>query len=111
VDVAPSTINRELSRNTPRRGRGALIYNACNAQKKTDMRHQLKPKLLRLNDQMKEFARTTLKIEKHSPVLIHVEGKKLLGDFVSHETIYKWIWKSKKSNRRDDKKDKKLYLH
>ncbi len=111
VGVAASTICRELKRNTPKRGRGALIYNASNAQRKTELRHKIKSKHIRFDEKMKAFARSSLKIEKYSPELIYEQGRKLLGDFVSHETIYKWIWRGKTSNRREDKKDKKLYLH
>lgn len=111
VGVSPSTISRELKRNIPKRGPGALQYNPENAQRKTDIRHKTKPKHIRFDDEQKILARSWLAKEKYSPELISVVGHQLMGDFVSHETIYKWIWHGKKSNRRKDQIDKKLYLH
>lgn len=108
---SPSTICRELKRNIPKRGKGALEYKASNAQRKTVLRHQVKAKATKYTPEMKIITRTWMKELKFSPELIHVEGEKLLGDFVSHETIYKWIWHCKKGNCRKDKKDKQLYLH
>ena len=107
---SPSTISRELKRNIPKRGQGALEYRALNAQRKTILRHQEKTKAIKYTSEMKALTRNWMKDLKFSPELIHVEGEKLLGDFVSHETIYKWIWHCKKSNRREDRKDKQLYL-
>jgi IS30 family transposase len=43
LSVHKSTISRELSRNIPGRGRGAGKYKAVNAQKKTLIRHRIKP--------------------------------------------------------------------
>lgn len=57
------------------------------------------------------IATTWMKELKFSPELIHVEGERLFGDFVSHETIYKWVWQCKKGNCRKDKKDKPLNFH
>ena len=44
VEVQPSTISRELKRNTAQRGRTAGIYKAENAQRKTEIRHRSKRK-------------------------------------------------------------------
>lgn len=106
-----STISRELSRNTPKRGRGALVYSASVAQRKTSIRHRLKPKSMRFCKEQKEIIREWLSQPKLSPELIAQEGKRLYGDFVSHETIYKWIWQCKQSHRREDFKDRELYRH
>lgn len=111
IGVNASTICRELKRNTPKRGRGALEYRAKNAQRRTDLRHQTKPKHVKFTDDMKVLARGLLQKEKYSPELIHEQGKIEFRDFVSHETIYQWIWSGKVSNKREDRKDKKLYLH
>jgi len=92
VNKSTSTISRELKRNIPKRGRGALVYSAEKAQRKTDLRYQTKMKKVRFTDEMKEWTRHWMKSIKFSPELIHVVGKSELGDFVSHETIYKWIW-------------------
>lgn len=111
VGVSASTICRELKRNIPKRGRGALEYHAKIAQRRTNIRHQTKPKHIKFSDDMKELARGFLQKQKYSPELIQVEGKKECGNFVSHETIYKWIWSGKVSNKRCDKQDKRLYLY
>jgi IS30 family transposase len=111
LGVHPSTISRELARNTPQGGVGSFTYWADNAQRRTQLRHRLKPKQARFSPQMKAVTREWLFYEKLSPELISVQGKMKYGNFVSHETIYKWIWSCKKSHRREDRKDRKLYLH
>lgn len=110
LGVSPSTISRELGRNTPCRGLEALNYRASNAQRRTDLRHRHKPKAHRFTLPMKQVIRSWLENEKYSPELISVLGKKQYGDFVSHETIYQWIWACKRSHRRQDQLDRKLYL-
>ena len=109
LQVHASTISRELRRNTPRRGQGALEYRAKNAQRRTDNRHEFKPKHERFNLQMKAITRDLMSHKKFSPELVSFEGRNQLGDFVSHETIYKWIWSCKHGNRRENSQDKKLY--
>ncbi len=109
IKVHPSTICRELRRNIPKAGQGALTYRASNAQRRTVLRHKEKFKRSYFTPEMKAICRSLLRIEKYSPALIAFEGRELLGDYVSHETIYKWIWHCKKSNRREHKKDGKLY--
>jgi transposase, IS30 family len=111
IGVSSSTISRELKRNIAKRGRGALEYHAKNAQRRTDQRHAEKPKQLRFTTSMKSYARKKLGVDKLSPKLIEVEGKRDCGEFVSHETIYKWIWQTKAGNKREDRQDKKLYKH
>jgi IS30 family transposase len=54
LGVHPSTISRELNRNKAKRGRTAGIYTASNAQRKTDLRHKNKPKLIKFSDSMKK---------------------------------------------------------
>ena len=49
--------------------------------------------------------------EKYSPELISAQWCKDGKQGVSHETIYKWIWQSKHSNKMEHAPDKKLYLH
>jgi len=110
IGVSRSTISRELRRNTPAGGVGYGLYWALNAQRRTDIRHQQKPKLLLFTEAQKRICRTWLEIEKFSPVLISVEGKRVFGSFVSGETIYKWIWACKFSNRLQDRQDRNLYL-
>jgi len=110
LDVHPSTISRELRRNTPRAGAGALEYRASNAERRTRLRHRDKPKAVLFTKDMKQQCRDWLSNEKFSPELISVTGKQLHEYFVSHETIYKWIWRCKRSNRQEDQKDRKLHL-
>lgn len=110
LGVSASTISRELRRNTPQGGVGSFIYWAHNAQRRTCLRHRDKPKRKRFTAAMKQFARGLLEHEKYSPELISVAGKERYGDFVSHETLYQWLWRCKRSNRKEDRNDKKLYL-
>lgn len=42
-----------------------------------------------------------LVIEKLSPELITASGRQRNPDFVSHETIYRWIWEMKHSHKRE----------
>jgi len=58
---------------------------------------------------MKEYTRKRLKQDKWSPEIISVKRKEEMGDFVSHESLYKWIWHRKLSNRQDSRGDFKLY--
>lgn len=111
IGKSASTISRELKRNIPKRGHGALMYSARIAQRKTILRHVTKPKQIRFTTEQKELTREWLSNLKYSPELIHVEGKSKLGDFVSHETIYKWIWHCKHSHHRKDDGDQLLYKH
>lgn len=105
-----STIYRELKRNVPKRGKGAKIYCAKNAQKKTDLRHDSKEKHSRFTDNLKADVRSMLTCEKFSPELIWATWIKRGQTGVSHETIYKYIWLAKFSNRKEHKQDKRLYL-
>jgi IS30 family transposase len=96
-----STISRELKRNTPRRGRGAKEYNPERAQMKTEKRHHDKLKHQKFTDQMRKQIIKGLTVEKLSPELITVRGRTDNPDFVSHETIYRWIWAMKHSHQRE----------
>ena len=111
LNVHPSTITRELKRNTPQGGTGAFEYRAKNAQRRTNLRHKEKRKVIKFIEDWRKYAREKLRNEKYSPELIHVEGVKDFGDFVSHETIYKWIWRCKKENKRRDLPYKNLYRY
>ena len=58
---------------------------------------------------MKERIASLLRFEKWSPELI---SKRLALDdeiCVSHETIYQWIWKAKKSKKKIDLQYSNLY--
>ena len=109
IGVHPSTISRELNRNIAKRGRTSGVYIATNAQRRTDQRHQLKPKLVKFNSSMKEQAIKWLTNEKWSPEIISIIGHETGKCPVSVEWLYKWIWQSKHSNKRADKHYKRVY--
>ncbi len=111
VGVNKSTVCREFKRNIPLRGLGAKLYVAEKAQRKTDLRHYEKYKPISFSIKMKQDARQMMMVKKYSPELISAQWQKDGKAGVSHETIYKWIWECKQSNRREYAKDKQLYLH
>lgn len=111
LGVNPSTISRELKRNTAQRGRTAGTYWATNAQRRTEQRHQFKPKLVKFNLAMKKQAVRWLSKEKWSPELISVKGKETGKCPLSIEWLYRWIWQSKHGNKAADKPYKRIYLH
>jgi transposase, IS30 family len=105
-----STIGRELKRNTPKRGIGAKHYDAKQAEAKTKLRHQQKEKHRVFSLAMKRQIVKWLTVEKLSPELIAVKGNTEHGGFVSHETIYNWIWEMKHSKRKEDGPYQQLYM-
>ncbi|MDZ7689743.1 MAG: hypothetical protein U5K69_01060 [Balneolaceae bacterium] len=78
------------------------------AQQFTNRRHRDKPKHRRFTDDLKDQARRWLTTEKLSPELISGRWGVLGFDGVSHETLYQWIWKAKRTG---DPTDKDLYKH
>lgn len=111
VGKSTSCISRELKRSVPLRGRGALEYDAKNAQRKTDLRHKIKPKRKVFDESMKNYCKEKLINERWSPELISHMGRTEDEHFISHEWIYQWIWKCKKSNRYEDKDGRYLYRY
>jgi IS30 family transposase len=109
IGVSKSTISRELNRNIPKRGRGALVYVASKAQHKTNLRHKFKPKRMRFNDWLKKDMLSMMKDLKYSPELISAEWKLRLVDGVSHETMYRFIWSCKHTNKRINQPFKNIY--
>jgi transposase, IS30 family len=97
-----STISRELKRNIPKRGRGAKVYNPELAQLKTERRHNEKNKQIKFTEEMRAKIVKHLAVYKLSPELITQQERKKNPDFVSHETIYSWIWNMKHSHKRED---------
>lgn len=110
LGFSKSTISREFNRNIPKRGTGAKIYVAENAQKKSFDRHRFKHKAIYFSQVMKQQVRHWLKIEKLSPEFISAQWIKNGQPGVSPETIYKWIWTCKFSNQRKHAQDKYIYL-
>lgn len=109
IGVHPSTIYRELKRNTAKRGRTAGKYKADNAQRRTTLRHKKKFKQIRLTEELKEEIAHLLRDKKWSPELISHRLAKEDRLCVSHEAIYQWIWKMKSSHRKEDAPYKELY--
>ena len=99
VGVNKSTICRELKRNVPKRGTGAKKYDAQKAQIKTDKRHKEKPKNIKFTTNLKLEVLRKMDVEKLSPELISAQWKIEKKEGVSHETIYKFNWKTKFSNK------------
>ena len=109
IGVNKSTISRELKRNVPKRGTGAKVYSAAKAQIKTMIRHKEKPKIVLFSAELKADVVNKMTLEKLSPELISIQWKKENKKGVSHETIYKFIWKAKFSNRKEHREFKKTY--
>ena len=111
VGVDPSTITRELKRNVGLRGRGAGVYRPTNGQRRTDLRHQEKPKKRIFTKSMKDWIVDRLKEDRWSPELISHQGKKSGECPLSHEWIYQWIWECKHSNRKENQEYEQLYCY
>lgn len=110
IGVHKCTIGRELKRNTGLRGQHAGKYIPRLAVNKTIERHKIKHKAVKLTQVLKDQAAGWLRNERLSPELIAVEWKCLGVEGVSLECIYQWIWDCKKSNRKEDRAYKDLYL-
>ncbi|MBX2965559.1 MAG: IS30 family transposase [Cyclobacteriaceae bacterium] len=104
-----STISRELRRNTPQRGIGAKEYNPQKAQQKAERRHKDKNKHITFAEEMRRQIVKQLSVERLSPELITQVGRRDNPGFVSHETIYQWIWNMKHSHKREDQPYQLLY--
>ena len=109
MGVNKSTICRELRRNTPQRGVGAKEYDACKADLRTRKRHEEKPKQIKFTPELKLQAKQWIETRKYSPELVAAQWTKdgIMG--VSHETIYKYIWECKHTNKRKNRDYKNLY--
>lgn len=94
-----STISRELKRNSCNNSN----YNPDTASIETFVRHKHKNKYIKITDTVKKYIHKYLK-QDLTPE--QVSGKLRLDDIVniSHEAIYQYIYKNKKSGGR-------LYLH
>lgn len=109
LKVHRSTISRELKRSIAKRGRTSGLYIASNAERKTRNRHKHKFKRILLSPILKQAIASKMQEDKWSPELISKKWKAQGISVVSHETIYKWIWESKHSNRIENKAFKNLY--
>lgn len=111
IGVHKSTISRELRRNTPQRGTNAKVYVACKANEKTVNRHRFKPKRRLFTPEMKQEMKDWLVLKRYSPELVWAQWKKDGKPYVSHETIYKFIWSCKHTNKRQNRPYKNLYKY
>lgn len=109
LGVHRSTICRELKRSIPKRGRGSGKYCASNAERKTRNRHKEKHKKVLLTFDLKRVIFDKMTLDKWSPELISKRWKLEGKTTVSHETIYKWIWESKHTNKKENRPFKTLY--
>lgn len=89
-----SSISREVRRN--RDGRSGR-YSAQLAQRKCNQRHWCKSKRVRLTDTVRETIESLIR-QDYSPEQVMGHCRRKAIDCVSHETIYKHIWKDKKVN-------------
>jgi len=96
LNRSPSTITREIHRNTPKRGRGYGIYNPNRAQIKTELRHAGKFKHRRLTPEIRQEICRGI-IEDWSPEQIAGRAAKEGKPMVSHETIYKLVYKDRRN--------------
>jgi IS30 family transposase len=103
VNISKSTVSRELSRNTPKRGAGAKVYNAHKAHTKAIERHKIKPKCCLFTLPLKLEMKSLMETRKLSPELISATWKKEAVAGVSHECMYQFIWKCKHGNKQKDK--------
>jgi transposase, IS30 family len=92
LEVHQSTISREIARNSGGRG-----YRHKQAQEKTEERRKKNSSIRRkMKPDLAFFVEQKIREEKWSPE--QVSGRlKLQETFVSHETIYQYIWKDKKN--------------
>lgn len=93
LKVDKTTIYRELARNCDQRN---SVYKPQLAQKKYTERQVNKPKKIKFDNDLKDKVNLLIK-EEFSPEQITGFLKKKGEKSVSHETIYKYIWKDKKS--------------
>jgi len=99
------TISREIKRNGPNK------YGADRAQYFTHKRHRQKHKHAVFDQAMKDYISWQMSHCKWSPELISVQGRKCRSDFISHEWVYRWVWRMKFSLRKADQPYQLLYKH
>jgi IS30 family transposase len=85
IGVHPSTISRELKRNTGLRG-----YRPKQAQDKAMLRQREKPKAIRLGTEQIGYIRKKIR-EEWSPEQVSATMAQAGIDSVSHETIYRYL--------------------
>lgn len=111
IGVHKSTISRELKRNMPRSGINADKYIAWRADQKTRQRHTSKFKHTWFTSELKQQAKGWMLVKRYSPELVSAQWKKDGIRGVSYESIYKFIWDCKHSQKRKNKEYKNLYKY
>ncbi|WP_041766505.1 IS30 family transposase [Psychromonas ingrahamii] len=91
LSVSQSTISRELSRNTGKRG-----YRIQQAQISSDKRRLAACKAIKMTTSLIELIDSRIK-EKWSPEQISGRLREQQSINISHETIYQHVWSDKKS--------------
>ena len=86
-----------MKRNIPKRGHTAGLYIVEHAQRKTNLRHRTKPKRILFSEGLKKRIEGFMSHQKWNPELIANRLNKESGFWLSHQTIYKWIWTAKHS--------------
>jgi IS30 family transposase len=109
IGVHRSTISREFKRNICRSGINAFRYVAAKADEKTRERHKVKYKQIRFTDDLKLQTKQWLATKRYSPECIAAQWVKDEIKGVSYETIYKFIWECKHTEKRKNKQFKNLY--
>lgn len=109
IGVHKSTISREFKRNICNSGINAFKYVAAKAEEKTRQRHTEKFKQVRFTDELKQQAQQWITVKRYSPELVAAQWKKDGIRGVSYETIYKFIWECKQSQKQVNKPFKNLY--
>lgn len=99
LEVAKSTISREIKRNSGGKG-----YRAKQAHEKAMQRHKQKPKAIRLTEEIKMLIREQLCSVESSPEQISGRLKVEHQLSISHETIYQYLIANKAEGG-------ELYLH
>ena len=99
------TISREIKRNSGK------VYDFSVAQYRTNQRHRRKPKRVIFDLQMRSYIEKQLRTDSWSPELISARGKLFRSDFVSHESIYQWIWSMKFSQKKADQPYQGLFKY
>ena len=90
IKVHPSTISRELKRNRDKNQR----YSADKAQQETFLRHKNKAKNNAITKTIERYIRKHLKLD-WSPEQIAGRMKLNIGLSITHESIYRFIYKNK----------------
>ena len=109
VGVNKSTISREFKRNVCSSGINAFRYVAGKAEEKTRQRHKGKFKHIGFTDELKQQTQHWMTVKRYSPEFVAAQWVKDQITGVSYETIYKFIWECKHSEKRINKPFKNLY--